>query len=122
MVIMNVEQTKRELQRLYTGRATVYAYSYEKGNHGSQVKTTQVLYEDIPCRRSYDRKVVNDQDTHGLIIQDITMYCDPDSVIPSGSRTAITQDGRTEAYMCSSQPAVYECHQEVELTAYRERA
>ena len=115
-------QIKGALQHMYIGTATVYGYSYTTGEHGAEVKTQTALFTNIPCRLSYDRKVANDQDTHGQILQDITMHCDPSYNIPPGSKIVITQNGRTRTYKCSSQAAVYESHQEIELTAYRERA
>lgn len=119
---MSLGQIKSELQRLYTGRADVYGYIYATGDHGAEVKTETQLLKDIPCRLSYDRKATNEQGISSMIEQDITMFCDPTHAIPAGSKVVITQNGVTRTYKCGSQPAVYASHQEVELTAYRERA
>lgn len=119
---MRLGQIKRATESLYTGTATVYMAGYEKGAHGAQERTRAVLFENIPCRLSYDRKVPNDQDTTGAVIQDVTMFCDPSYIIPPGSRVVITQNGRERSFDCSGQAAVYESHQEVELTVLREKA
>ena len=119
---MSLGQIKKELQRLYTGKATVYVYSWETDKNKVQKKTCTAILTDIPCRLSYDRKVNNEQDTTGDILQDITMICDPSYNIPAGSKIVITQNGATRTYRCSSDPAVYESHQEVELTTYRKKA
>lgn len=119
---MSLGQIKKELQTLYTGKATIYSYSYATGEHGVKQKGDIPILTDIPCRLSFSRKAENEQDTTGSIVQDITMYCDPSYEIPSGSKIVITQNGVTRTYKCSSDPAVYESHQEVELTAYRKRA
>lgn len=121
---MSLGQIKQALQTLYTGTATVYTYGYVTDERGAEVmseEATEAL-TDIPCRLSYDRKENNEQNTVGTIVQDITMHCDPSYDIPAGSKIVITQNGVTRTYKCSSKPAVYESHQEVELTAYRERA
>ena len=119
---MSLGQIKQAVASLYTGKATVYTAGYEINGHGAQERSWSVVYENIPCRLSFDRKVPNDQDTTGLIIQDITMFCDPSYSIPPGSKIVITQNGQTRTYECSGPSAVYESHQEVELTAHRERA
>lgn len=119
---MSLGQIKRAIESLYTATATIYTTTYTKNSHGVQEKSRQPAYEDIPCRLSYDRKVANDQDTTGTIVQDITMFCDPSYDIPPGSKIVIAQNGRERTYKCSGQAAVYESHQEVELTAYRKRA
>lgn len=119
---MSLGQIKQAVASLYTGRATVYTAGYVKNEHGAQERSWSAVYTDIPCRLSFDRKVPNDQDTTGLVIQDITMLCDPSYEIPPGSKIDITQNGRTRTYECSGPSAVYESHQEVELTVHRERA
>ena len=119
---MSLVQINTEPATLYTGKATIYSYSYATGEHGAKEKSLTPILEDIPCRLSFSRKAENEQDTAGSIVQDVTMYCDPSYEIPSGSKIVITQNGVTRTYKCSSDPAVYESHQEVELTAYRKRA
>ena len=119
---MSLGQIKQAIESLYSGKATVYTVTYQKNSHGAQERSESALYTDIPCRLSYDRKVSNDQGTTGAILQDITMYCDPSYNIPPGSKIVITQNGATRTYECSSQSAVYESHQEVELTVHRKKA
>ena len=122
MVIMSRGAIKQAIESLYAGKAKVYTTSYVTDAHGAQKRSQSVLYDAVPCRLSYDRKVPNDQDTYGMIIQDITLFCDPSYAIPAGAKIDITQNGRTTTYECSGQAAVYESHQEIELTALRKRA
>lgn len=119
---MSLGQIKSALEQLHTGTATVYGITYSTGEHGAEVAEEAPVFEDIPCRLSYDRKVSNDEDTYGRIIQDITMFCDPSYTIAPGSRIVITQNGVSREYRSASQAAVYESHQEIELTAFRRRA
>jgi hypothetical protein len=121
-MVSMLRSAKEAARMLYTGSATVYNYAYAKNEHGVDVKQEYIVFKDIPCRLSYDRKAVNSQDTVGDEVQDITMFCDPEYDIPAGSKIVITQAGVTRKFKCSSPAAVYESHQEVELTVYRGRA
>lgn len=119
---MSLGQIKQAIESLYTGKATIYTAVHEKNAHGAQDQSWDVLYEEIPCRLSYDRKAANSQDTYGAVDQDVTLYCDPSYIIPAGAKVKVVQNGAERTYECGSDPAVYESHQEVELTAYRKRA
>ena len=121
-MVSMLKSIKDAARMLYTGSATVYNYRYTKDEHGVDGKSEYIVLTGIPCRLSYDRKSPTEQDEAGNEVQDITMFCDPEYDIPAGSKIVITQAGAVRKFQCSSPPAVYESHQEVELTVYRGRA
>ncbi|MGL4791304.1 MAG: hypothetical protein ACRCW1_07840, partial [Anaerotignaceae bacterium] len=50
------------------------------------------------------------------INQGIKLFLNPDISVKAGSEIEVTQYGITKVFDCSSQPIVYESHQEIELT------
>lgn len=114
---------RKDLHVLYDGKMTVFGEeTKEKDEYGITRRKDGVLYENIPCRLSYQSKNHN-QEEEGVSEPDqtIRVYCDIEYKIPAGSKVVVTQYGQTMTYYASGIPAVYNSHQEIELTA-KERA
>ena len=109
---------------LWTGRATIYEYQDITDPETFQTKQELVpVLEDEPCRLSYNREQSTDiQNGAAVISQGITIFVRPDLKIKTGSVIDITQNGVTERYKGSGQPAVYSQHQEITLELYEENA
>ena len=115
--------TKKELEMLYDGRATVYNKTGSNpDSYGITRQTEAVVYTDIPCRLSYRNKSSNEQDAVGTLNQIILMFCDTQYSIPAGSKIEFTQYGQTHTYKCSGLAAMYQSHQEIELVTFEEYA
>ena len=112
------------LAKLWRGNCTIY--EYKDVVHPNTYQTTQVLtpvLTEEPCRLSYNREqATNIQNGAAVVSQSITLFIRPDLVINPGSVIEITQNGVTEKYKGSGQPAVYSNHQEIILQLYEDNA
>ncbi len=74
----------------------------------------------IPCHLSYSSAPSTAAgDTGAAVAQVIKLHLAPEEEILPGSRIEVTQQGKTESYSRSGQPAVYSSHQEIELSLFR---
>lgn len=121
---MKFPDIKREVESLYTGTASVYDFVYEDNGHGAKAMSDEqaLIYGDIPCRLSYERKTQAAQGNYGNVDQEIVMYCNPKYAISPGAKIVITQAGNTQEYECAGLKAMYVSHQEIRLEAFRKRA
>lgn len=112
------------LAKLWLGRCTIY--EYQDVTHPNTYQTTQELVPILtnePCRLSYNREqATNIQSGAAVVSQSITLFIRPDLTIKPGSVIEITQNGVTERYKGSGQPAVYSNHQEIILELYEDNA
>lgn len=109
---------------LWKGRCTIY--EYEDITDPITYQTTQrevVVLKDEPCRLSYNHEqATNIQNGAAVVSQSITLFIRPDLVIKPGSVIEITQNGVTEKYKGSGQPAIYTNHQQIILQLYEDNA
>ena len=112
------------IKKLWTGKCTIYEYEDEV--HPNTYQTTQkmiVVLSDEPCRLSYNHEqATNIQSGAAVVSQSITLFIRPDLVINPGSVIEITQNGVTERYKGSGQPAIYSNHQQIILQLYEDNA
>ena len=113
---------KNPLALLWVGKCTIF--EYETVTNSVTYQTTQQLIPvltDEPCRVSYNREQsTNIQNGAAVVSQSITLFIRPDLVIKPGSVIEVTQNGVTEKYKGSGQPAVYSNHQEIILKLYED--
>jgi hypothetical protein len=110
------------LSSLWTGRATIYEYQevYDPETYQSTQKEVVVL-ADEPCRLSYNHEQATDIRSGAAVVsQSITLFIRKDLVVKPGSVIEVTQNGVTEKYKGSGQPAVYSKHQQIVLQLYEE--
>ena len=109
---------------LWTGRCTIY--EFQSQTHPNTYQTTQVevpILVDEPCRISYNHEqATNIRSGAAVVSQSITLFIRPDLEIKPGSVIEITQNGVTERYKGSGQPAVYTNHQQIILQLYEDNA
>ena len=123
---MKFPNVTKEVESLYTGKASVYEFAYKDNGHGAMIMDDDdkyaLVYEQIPCRISYERKETDSQDHYGDISQEIVMFCNPQYTIKPGSKIVFTQAGQTQDYECAGLRAMYVSHQEIKLETFRKRA
>ena len=121
---MVIVKSINPLATLWTGKCTIYEYVETTSSETYQ--TTQQLVPilvDEPCRLSYNHEqATNIQSGAAVVSQSITLFIRPDLIIKPGSVIEITQNGVTEKYKGSGQPAVYTNHQEIVLQLYEDKA
>lgn len=109
---------------LWTGKATIYEYQHitDKDTYQTTLKLTPVLMDE-PCRLSYNHEqATNIQNGAAVVSQSITLFIRNDLVIKPGSVIEVTQNGVTERYKGSGQPAIYSNHQQIILQIYEDNA
>lgn len=110
------------LTMLWTGRATIYEYTHvtDPETYQTTFKLVPVL-EDEPCRLSYNHEQSTDiQSGAAVVSQSITLFVRKDLVVKPGSVIEVTQNGVTERYKGSGQPAIYSQHQQIVLQLYED--
>lgn len=109
---------------LWTGKCTIY--EYEDTTDPITFQTTQeeiAVLVDEPCRLSYNHEqATNIRSGAAVVSQSITLFIRPDLVINPGSVIEVTQNGVTEKYKGSGQPAIYSNHQQIILQLYEDNA
>jgi hypothetical protein len=112
------------LSLLWVGRCTIYEYQDVTDPETFQtIKREVAVLEDEPCRLSYNHEQATDIRSGAAVVsQSITLFIRNDLKIKPGSVIKITQNGVTEKYKGSGQPAVYSNHQEIVLQIYEDNA
>ena len=115
---------KNPLAILWNGRCTIYEYQHTTNPETFQTTATLVpVLENEPCRLSYNHEqATNIQSGAAVVSQSITLFIRNDLKIKPGSVIEVTQNGVTEKYKGSGQPAVYSNHQQIILQIYEDKA
>lgn len=112
------------LALLWTGKCTIYEFEDVVNPETYQTTQKEVpVLVDEPCRLSYNHEqATNIRSGAAVVSQSITLFIRPDLVIKPGSVIEITQNGVTERYKGSGQPAIYSNHQQIILQLYEDNA
>ena len=115
---------RKAIEETYDGVCTIYEQQpFENPETLDTVFEEVQVQGDIPCHLSYSSApAVTDNGTGAALTQTILLFMAPEMKIRPGSRIEVTQQGVTENYSRSGQPAVYFSHQEMELTLFKEYA
>ncbi|NQE01854.1 hypothetical protein [Enterococcus gallinarum] len=112
---MNIlEFAKREFEKQYDCTMTVSVNKAEKVGSVTKSKWTDAI-RNHPCRISQKQlSPVSDGNVAGVIYNTM-LYCDPELVIPAGSRISITDThGKSRDYKRSAEGfSSYHTHQEI---------
>lgn len=111
---------RKAIESTYKGRATVQEWQSVKDpvTHITN-KVLVTVIENAPCKLSFETlTAAASNEFVNTIAQGVKLFIAPETEIKAGSKITVTQAGRTVAYACSGQPAVYETHQEIILTLY----
>lgn len=112
---------RKVIESLYKGVCDIYEYKSSKDPATGRVgkpKEVKVNSKQIPCRLSYNSSQAVTQAEGGILVQNIKLFMAPEIVVKPNSKIVVTQNGRTVAYKNSSQPMVYESHQEINLEIF----
>lgn len=123
--IRQAEMLHRQvMEAAYDGVCTVYEQQdfEDPETHDTVFREVQVQGE-IPCHLSYSSvPALTAGVTGAAVSQVVKLFLAPELEIRPGSRLEVTQQGKTECYSRSGQPAVYASHQEIELSLFKEYA
>ena len=108
---------KKAIQSLWDGRATITVREGVLDERTGRTEPVErVTASELPCRISFATVKSTEPDEEAArVAQTVTLYIDPDLVIPEGSKITVTQNQVTTDYERSGKAAVYTDHQEVPL-------
>lgn len=117
MVKNAVNRARKAIESLYTGKCDIINQQKVK-----DPATKQTHFEDVtiataqPCRVSFKSITSTEQGSGAASVkQSIKLFISPDIDITAGARIIVTQNGKTQEYKASGEPALYSTHQEVIL-------
>lgn len=119
-----VKSYQNALRRLWDGLCDVYTFETvrNKANGRDEPTEVQKLHGE-PCRLSFSSiSSTSEEDSAPRIQQALKLFISKNVTIPAGSKIVVTQEGRTNAYAQSGEPAVYSTHQEIMLVPFEEYA
>lgn len=116
-------KTRKAVESLFDDTCTIYTYEQIKDAETGVTQQQKIICtENIPCRISFSSFPNADNGEQAKIRQGIKLFINPEIKIPAGSFITITRQGTTTDYACTSQPAIYTTHQEINLELYKECA
>ena len=114
---MVTDAYRKAVQSLWTGKATITVRDgILNEDTGRTEPAERVMASGLACRISFAAvKTTEPDEEASRVAQTVTLYIDPDLVIPEGSKITVTQNQMTTDYGRSGKAAVYTDHQEVPL-------
>ena len=107
---------RKNIEKQYDSECTIYELKPKVINNITKDVETEV-FKNEKCRISFEDIYVNTQtDTEAKKVQKIKLFIAPELEIKPGSLIIVTGRGRTTKYKNSGEPAVYDTHQEIQLT------
>ena len=102
----------------------MYMQEYTVNGKTGRDEAKEVLkLEKQPCRLSFE-SIQSTGDANGapIIQQAVKMLSDSAQNIPAGGKIDVKQNGVTNAYARSGEPAIYKYHQEIMLIPFEDYA
>lgn len=110
---------RKAVEQTYTGHCTIYEKGKVKKANGSTGFEDTLILENRPCRLSFSRiNSTADSNNAQQMATVVKLFIDPDITIKPGSKIVVTQNGGTNIYGSSGEPAVYFTHQEYILDSF----
>lgn len=117
-------KARKAVEYLYDGVLTITEHQKKKRENKSIGFEDVIVHENIPCRLSYKTVTNTSQNENGAsnLVQTIKVFLAPEIQVKPGSKLTITQNGVTNDYCSTGQPAFYVTHQEIHLELFKEWA
>lgn len=117
MVIAN----KTALEYLWKGKCTIYVKQESVNQTNKRTKFVEhAVYIDQPCKLSFASiKQAMENTNTSKVTQVVKLFISNVINIPAGSKIIVTQNGVTNEYQNSGEPAVYTNHQEIILELFK---
>ena len=119
--MVKYDKAKKAIEALYEGLCTIYIQEKDKDEEtGETVFTETPILTNEPCRLSFASIPATDIIDHAPRLgQAVKLFLSPGADVPPGSRIVVTQNGVTNDYSMSGQPARYVTHQETSLELFK---
>ncbi|MBN2980120.1 ABC transporter ATP-binding protein [Cohnella algarum] len=114
--MINIRRHRREIERFYTDRMTLYRYEPVKDPvTKSTMQIPQIILADQPCRISQTGLGKNGQtEAQNDIQYETKLFVAPEVEIRQGDLLEVTREAVTRRYE-AGEPFPYSTHQEVSL-------
>lgn len=107
---------------LHEDTCKIINYLPIEGEHGETIYEEDEILEDVKCRLSIKNTPAVLSEDAPKVSREIKLFLAPDVYVQAGSKVIVEHIGNTTTYVCSSIPAVYATHQEIELVLERDYA
>lgn len=112
------------LRKLWTGRCDVFVRETTVNPANGRNEPTEVQkLAGEPCRLSFSNTSSTTEKGEAALIQQVVkLFISKEAEIPPGSKIVVTQNGVTQVFTHSGEPAIYSGHQEIVLETFKEYA
>jgi len=119
--MVKYDKAKKAIESLYEGTCTVYTGDKDKDPDTKETVFTETpILTNEPCRLSFVSIPATNMIDHAPRLgQAVKLFLSPGADVPPGSRIVVTQNGVTNDYSMSGQPARYVTHQEINLELFK---
>lgn len=116
MGLINYKRHRREIERLYEDRCTIYRYQKTTDpDTGETVLKPVAIYSDQKCHVSQKTLGTNNQtDAQNNIAYETKLFIAPELDIKQGDMIAVTRGTVTRKYE-AGEPFLYPSHQEISI-------
>lgn len=113
-------KAKKAIEAMYSGVCDVFEYQkIEKKSGATGFEEVKVL-DGQPCRVSFKTvTAANESRSASAVAQEIKLFISNEVNVKAGSKIVVTQDGITQSYKNSGEPARYPTHQEIALELFK---
>ena len=112
-------KAQKIIEASYQGKCVVTVYEKQKKADHSTGFAEKVLYNNIPCRLSFESVGQATQANNANVVtQNIKLFVSPNYDIPPGCKISVTQGEFSAEYKSSGLPSVYPTHQEIILERF----
>lgn len=115
---------KKAIESTYEGVCDIVEYGSVRDKKSKITRQEEItVLQNQPCKLSFEKIAASVQtDTGAAVSQGVKLFIAPEIEVKCGSKIVVTQNGVTNAYSASGQPAVYSSHQEIMLELWKEWA
>lgn len=108
---------RKALESTYEGECTIIEHRDVKDEVTKLSREERVIVlQGQPCKLSFEKLAAASRtETAAVVSQGVKLFLAPEIRVNSGSRIAVTQNGISNEYCASGEPAVYDTHQEILL-------
>lgn len=110
---------RKNLEKMYIGTCNIIVYEKQVDPTTKRSQFAEVIKEsNVSCRLSFSTAATTGDGNTASVAQNITLFLAPEVTVPDGSKIVVTQNGKTKAYTNSSEPRLYDSHQEIALKLF----
>lgn len=112
---MDLSIARKHIEMLYLDRCDIIEFQeVEEDNITRMVEL--VVQSDIPCKISHERISQTGEGMAPSVDLSSKLIISPDIELRAGSKINVHRNGKVTHYECSSEPAMFNNHQEIWLT------